>query len=522
MSISGASGLKQTIIESLSSLKNHAMMGAGAFKALGGFVAIENLYKLRDEKKKKNLSGEKNIIGDKVVYGSKIVSFLVIITLSAVATIIAFLASVIAAPILEVVQSVVRLVKNTMDLGSEIRREFILNNKIKEQDKLIHAADMDVNRNTALFTELAESQAQISELNLQYEYLNNQLDQVKGLKNTPDFEKLLNARFSVIATKIKANKAMLDSKMGNYFDGIKVSLKKLKLYSAEKFCLVAKLSAIRKELAALKSAEVTDHLGIQEKEEAIYLMNKEIEKVDGKIAEHEVLFRYNEKLKTLNDYLEQAKDQLRAVKAKYNNKPFDKLDVRKRKELEELERKYLDGRIMLLINTIEDIKDPEKRMQEITMLQSEENNDQKHSIDKATFLENSLNAEIENVCVQLKTKQILLNETEIYTTLFIGPKALKNTEHYREKIKQGFMACLEKANLTNQLKFKKNQKRNIKKTIYLGFAALMVGIVSCIPPVQVLLALVVIGNLVYEYKKKGSVIVNQSSAFMPTSETDSH
>lgn len=561
MSTQGANGLKEVTdglksakealdcnpAETIGMMKEVAAAGVGVFKIIGGLDAIYTIYELWGENSRREKLGLKDTIGDKALRGVKVAGNVAFIVFSGIGAAVAFGASVIAAPIVGVVLGSISVVKNSLELVAVTRDKNAIEKRIKESDKELKAVDVEIERNLALFHDIADTQAEINDLKEQRADIQNQLDTLDEIGKSPLTKKtelnlnaLIEARKQELAEKveenlaianieskiqrdvstleddktlgpqqkkelmarIESNRSKLEQRKASSFDPVKFSENKINEYAKQKGLVENEIKALERELPKPLTVE---------QQEKIDNLHKDITKIDDKIAKHETLIRFNEQLKEYDNLLAEANSQLKNVDEKYNKKPYLILDTKVRENLVGLERGYLEERIKSLKQTIVDFKDPEKRLQENVALRSgveQLNNPELQK--RSESLRENLNQALKEIAGKLEDKIAKLGTKKEYTKLLLTSDALADPKRQtKELLDKRFDKILDRAELDQQLKLKKIESKKKVKNILLGLAGLGLAIAACIPPAQALLAVAVIAvgvvtgiNALYDIKQK--------------------
>ncbi len=445
--------------------KDVVSFGASAFKFLGIVENANDLRKLwrdEEEKKKHSLLGK---IGLSIVYAGNIAA-------SSIAAAVVLGASVVAAPIAAAIVSGAGLVKNTADFIKENEYHKKLTKEAAELETELAKANVSFEANTALYHDLQNATANISELKNESKELADELENLRSLQNKeelPEQDELVanylaeeaNEIAEELAQKSIKNKVLAKNYQGKHKEeSTEQNLQRVHdkqvLYQAAKNELLNKI----------KSASPSG----QEK------LAQQIKLVDAKLEKYSILQKHHEKIQKLEIQLEEVRAQQANLDTKYSTEPYKNGTVDKN-----LEAEYLKLREGELTQAIAKKKDPD--------LRSEKANANKEAADKVsakgqdpsermahvreTLIE-KLTEQKAKVDSKIQTQEKLLDSKQKFASLFTkDPKQAMVGD-----AKALYNKSLELIDKKNQIKLTKIDRN--KKGKGIGFAAAGLGLAICV------------------------------------------
>ncbi len=195
-------------------MKDIAKTGGGVFNVLGGLSAFTEIKDVYDgwNETHSNADRARDIL--------RILASVAKITFSGMAAAVAFGATVIAAPVITLVLSSITLVRNSLDLMTEIKNNGVIKDQIKNLDADLKKSDVEVSRNMDLLKDLADSQAEINNLAQKQIKLKSKLEQLEKEPSKPEqpnandtLKNKIQTKLLEIDNSLKDKRPLLDEKM---------------------------------------------------------------------------------------------------------------------------------------------------------------------------------------------------------------------------------------------------------------------------------------------------------------------
>ncbi len=442
-------------------IKETAVLGAGVFRVFSGLDAIYNIYTIFSKE------GLKGTPTDLAIRAARVVANVGVIALSGIAAAVAFGATVIAAPIVGAVLGGVSIVKNTFDLIAERRKSAKIKAEIKKLDKQLEGKHFQVSQNIELLNELAQRQANIADMKKDFSQTKRQFEKFETSAE-PDKVEMINQRKAELEKGISEHIGIVD-----FINREKTNLSDIK-----------SLNSVIQSLT---------------------------EKND---PANEAKLKFATELKETKAALLEVQDKLKQIDNKYNSAPLNKLNSTEKEALIQLDKKLLNEQEKNLTSKMKTMLDPSSRQQAIQKSTAElRQYDNPRSPECHQAFQANLSDKLNASRTQIKSEVSELKSRVGYTKLFLGPDYLNDPKKSVEShLNSNFEQTLNRAKLSHDLKQSKIERKKKWKNIGLGLLGLGVAIAACIPPVQVLLGIALIGvgivsgvNAIYDYKKKKEV-----------------